>query len=303
MRYDSDFEHELYNAAPLLGSALQDATIKYKGSYRHWTGKFMYLGVQTRPDILFATQRLSEYNHSPTTVTFEAITRVLRYLAGDMIRPLTFPKSTFESSNKIIALNSPDPTHQIEVQNVPSLFTDAELAKDLGTRRTYFCSIITVFNVVVDMKIQRSSTVMQHTTDSEMFGSAKGLNRLRPVRQLFAFCGYPLPLPTTMYGDNSAVEAVITSKRMTPRCRHIDIPIAILQEEYDKSFKMQLIRTMVMLADMGTKANSPQYHKLFKYWASGTQFLPPIGHNHYDLLHLQYYEKNYGDILKMLASN
>jgi hypothetical protein len=106
-----------------------------------------------------------------------------------------------------------------------------------------------------------------------------------------------------MYGDISAVEAIITSTRMTPRCRHIDIPIAILQEQYNKSFKMQLIRTMVMLADMGTKANTPQYHKFFKYWASGTQFLPPKGHEHYDLLHLQYYEMNYGEVLKLLRSD
>ena len=89
---------------------------------------------------------------------------------------------------------------------------------------------------------------------------------------------------------------------MTPRCRHIDIPIALLQEEYNKSFKMKLIRTMVMLADMGTKANTPQYHKFFKNWASGSQFLPPKGHTHYDLLHLQYYEMNFGDVLKLLRN-
>ena len=42
--------------------------------------------------------------------------------------------------------------------------------------------------------------------------------------------------------------------------------------------------------------SSPQYHKHFKYWATGgEQFLPPVGHKHYDLLQLKFYELNFDD--------
>ena len=55
---------------------------------------------------------------------------------------------------------------------------------------------------------------------------------------------------------------------------------------------------MVMLADMGTKPHMPQYVKLFKYWATGEQYLPPIGSDHYNLLEMTYYERNFAQIIK-----
>jgi hypothetical protein len=87
---------------------------------------------------------------------------------------------------------------------------------------------------------------------------------------------------------------------MTPRCRHFDLPIAFLHQEKDRSFQLDLCRTLVMLADMGTKPHTPQYVKLFKYWASGAQYLPPPDSQHYKLLQMQYYEKNYAEIIKII---
>ena len=144
---------------------------------------------------------------------------------------------------------------------------------------------------------------MQHTTDAEMKASYDGVKHLQPVRKLFAFSGSPLPDPSQMFTDNAAVHAIIDSQRMTPRCRHFDLPIAYLHQEKDRSYHLDLCRTLVMLADMGTKPHTPQYIKLFKYWASGEQYLPTKGSLHYRLLQMQFYEKNYADILKLLETN
>ena len=86
MRYDNDYERELADAYPLTDTALKDAIITYKGSYRFWTGKLIYLNTNTRPDISYCNQRLSEYNAAPTLIAFMSIIRILRYLAGDVIR-------------------------------------------------------------------------------------------------------------------------------------------------------------------------------------------------------------------------
>ena len=114
---------------------------------------------------------------------------------------------------------------------------------------------------------------------------------------MFTFNGYPLPTASNAFTDNAAVHAIVESSRMTPRCKHIDIPIAFLQQEHNQSYKLDLIRTMVMLADMGTKANTPRYHKEFKYWASGSRYLPKPDSVHGELLNMQYYEMNFGLIL------
>ena len=300
MRYDSDFEKDLVNALPLSPTQLQIVCIKYKGSYRFWTGKFIHLCTQTRPDISYATQRLSEFNNSPTELAFECIVRVLRYLAGDVLRPIVYPRKSFDGYTKVTWFATPESKFEIDVPNKPCLFADAELARCIATRRTYYCVIITVFNVFILMKIRKTTTIMQHTTDAEMKASYDGVRHLLPIRQIFAFSGLPLRDPSKMYTDNAAVHAIIDSKRMTPRCRHLDIPIAFLHQEKDKSYQLDLCRTLVMLADMGTKPHSPQLQKLFKYWASGTQYLPDPDTEHYRLLQMEYYETNYADILKLL---
>ena len=90
---------------------------------------------------------------------------------------------------------------------------------------------------------------------------------------------------------------------MTPRCRHYDIPIAFLHAHKGHVFNSTLITTDKMLADMGTKSNTPAVLKRFKYWSSGEGFLPKESHIHYSLLQMQFYEIPYHDILKILKSS
>ena len=141
---------------------------------------------------------------------------------------------------------------------------------------------------------------MRRTTDSEMTATYTGVNCLIPVQKNFQFSGLPLDKPSTAFTNNAAVHSVVDSSRMTPRCRHLDIHIAFLQQEKNKSYQLQLCRTLVMLADMGTKPHAPQYVKLFKYWATGEHFLPKEGTEHYKLLQMEYYECNSAQILKMI---
>ena len=141
---------------------------------------------------------------------------------------------------------------------------------------------------------------MRHTTDSEMTATYNGVNILLPIRKLFQFSGIPLNKPSTTFTDNAAVHAVIDTKRVTTRCRHLDIHLAFLHQEKDRSYQLELCRTLAMLADMGTKPHMPQYIKLFKYWATGERFLPPPTSDHYKYLQMEHYECNFATILKSL---
>ena len=62
------------------------------------------------------------------------------------------------------------------------------------------------------MKIKKTSTIMQHTTDAEMKASYDGVHQLLPIRQIFAFSGLPLQDPSRMYTDNAAVHAITDLK-------------------------------------------------------------------------------------------
>ena len=228
LQYDKEFEKELQDSLPIQNDDIQQIVIKYKGPYCFWIGKLLHLAVQTRFEIAFSVQRLSEYNNSSTEKAFEAIVHLLQYLAGNILCPIMYPKLSFLGSNKVSWVATPQAKHEIEVPNKPTLFFDAEFAKDSTTQHSYYCNIITVFNVAILFKVKKSTTIMLHTTDTEMKGGSAGVCQLQPIQQIFEFCGFPLGKPTQAYTDNATVHAIIKSARMTPRCQHIDIPIVLM---------------------------------------------------------------------------
>jgi hypothetical protein len=61
--------------------------------YRRLIGKLLYL-TNTRPDIAYATQQLSQFLHKPTTTHFHAACRVVRYLKHSPGRGLLLPRTS-----------------------------------------------------------------------------------------------------------------------------------------------------------------------------------------------------------------
>ena len=241
---------------------------------------------------------MAEYNNSPTAVAFEGIGRHYRYLAGDVIRPLTYPRHSLASTTTISYFISPEKKIEMHLPNDLQLFTDSEFARNLSDRKSYYCIIFVLLNVAIQCKVKKSQSIAGHTTDAEMKGTYAGVRRLLPLRRLLESMGFPCQQPTPLYVDNAAVSAIIDAKRMTPRCRHLDIPIAYLHEQHKKSFDHQLISTVKMLADLGTKPLVLALHRRFKYWACGHMFLPPEGSDHYEYLQLQFYEKCFVEIVQ-----
>ena len=48
LRYDKEFEKELRDSLPIQQDEMKRIIIKYKGPYRFWIGKLLFLAVQTR---------------------------------------------------------------------------------------------------------------------------------------------------------------------------------------------------------------------------------------------------------------
>ena len=300
MRYDNNYERELYEAIPLEANELTQYAINYNGTYRYHTGTLGFAANLTRWDIKYAVQRLAEYNNHPTSVSFQSISRLYRYLAGDPHRPIVFPRDSLNGTSRLTYHITPAKESELIIPNAPTNFNDAELGRCLASRKSYYCTMICVLGVIVQMRVKKSETIMTHTTDSEMKANFEGCRSLIPVRTLFQEMGVKLHKPSVLFCDNKAVVDIINSERMTTRCRHIDIPIAFLHHHKDLVYKEHLITTDKMLADMGTKPNSPAVHKRFKYWGSGQRFLPPPDHEHYEYLQMKYYEKPFCEIIEMM---
>ncbi len=297
-RYDAKFEKDLYESKPLSPQLLKEYSLKYKGGFRYHTGKFNYAACHTRGDIVYATQRIAEYNSSPTAEAFESIGRMYRYLAGDMLRPLFFPSGSLADKCNLTYFDGEKDIDPIAISNELQLYSDAELARNLADRKSYLCNVVTLMNVCILIKVQKSTTIMTHTTDSETKATFSGIRRLIPIQRLLEFMGFPCSSPTPGHMDNAALEAIISSQRMTPRSRHLDIPIAYLQEHNGSTYVPKLIRTYYMLADIGTKPLSVHLHRRLKYWLMGAQFYPVPDTEHFNLLEMQLYEQSYVVIVR-----
>lgn len=298
MRYDNLYEKDLFESKPLSPIELKEYSLKYGGGYRYHTGKFNFASCQTRGDITYATQRLSEYNNAPTAVAFQGVGHMYRYIAGDILRPLFFPKGNFTDQCYLTYFDGEKDIPGITVPNELQLYSDAELARNLSDRKSYMCNVVMIMNVCIMIKVQKSTTIMTHTTDSETKATFAGVRRLLPIRRLLEFMGFPCSKPTTAHIDNAALDAIITAERITRRSRHLDIPIAYLHEHNNVTYVPRLIRTYYMLADVGTKPLNVQLHRRFKYWLMGAQFYPVPETEHYKLLEMNLYEQSYIVIIR-----
>ena len=302
MRYASKFEQELTLADPLSTDELKKVAIEMNGSFRYHTGSWMF-ATQTRFDLLFPTQRLSKFNTAPNQVAFDAIKRIYRYVAGRPHVPITYPRQSLNGTTDLKYMVTPNNYKTLTIPNFPCNFNDAELGRCFQTRQAYYCVMIVINSVIVYMKIRTTEAPMLHTTDSELKANLEGAKELIPARELCQFLGVVLDQPSTMYMDNRAVHEIVQSGRITPRVKHASYPIAFLQHYNNIVFKLVLIPTDVMLADMGTKPNTPAVLQRFISWATGAQFLPPKDHIHYKLLQLHFYDKSFHEIMHFANSN
>ncbi|GAU25332.1 hypothetical protein TSUD_375950 [Trifolium subterraneum] len=113
--------------------------------YRRIIGKLLYL-TNTRPDIIFATQQLSQFLHKPTVNHYNAACRVIRYLKHSPGRGLLFPRN---SDLQLLG------------------FTDADWAGCFDTRKstTGYCFFLGFS--LVSWKAKKQTTVSRSSSEVE----------------------------------------------------------------------------------------------------------------------------------------
>jgi hypothetical protein len=113
--------------------------------YRRLIGKLVYL-TNTRPDIAYATQQLSQFLHKPTATHFNAACRVVRYLKHSPGRGLLLPTSS-------------------NFQNLG--FSNADWAGCLDTRRSTSGYCFFLGSSLVSWKAKKQVTVSRSSSEAE----------------------------------------------------------------------------------------------------------------------------------------
>ena len=112
--------------------------------------------------------------------------------------------------------------------------------------------------------------------------------RVSQFRFLVTSLGFLPAYPTKVYEDNAAVVTSITTKKITPRLRNIDLPLCYLCYEHTKEvFQAVQNQSLIQIANMETK---PKYGPIIMRSASIA-----MGHTHIQDLSAE----NYAELIKL----
>ena len=91
--------------------------------------------------------------------------------------------------------------------------------------------------------------------------------------------------PTAHCEDNTSCIYVVEDKRVTPRVKHIDIPVCFLHEQFDNGlFIKKIWNSSVIPADMFTKQCSGPIISQITQWMTGLRFYPNRKKEYYQFM-------------------
>ena len=91
--------------------------------------------------------------------------------------------------------------------------------------------------------------------------------------------------PTVYWENNTSYISVVEAKRVTPRVKHIDIPVCFLPEKFDNGlFLPKYDNSSVMPSDMCTKPCSGPIISRGTKWMTGFRLYPTSDTEHYQFM-------------------
>lgn len=209
------------------GAVLDDPT-----EYRATVGSLQYLGL-TRPDIAFAVNRLSQYMHRPTTVHWDAVKRVLRYLAGTPTKGIFFSAS------------SPSTLHA---------YSDADWA---GSHDDYLSTgayIVYLGKQPISWSSKKQSGVARSSTEAEYRALAAAASEVKWLTSLMDEIGLRSTTMPTIYCDNVGATYLSANPVFHSRMKHLALDYHFVREQVQaKTLRVSHISSADQLADALTK--------------------------------------------------
>jgi hypothetical protein len=200
--------------------------------YRRLIGKLLYL-TNTRPDICFATQQLSQFLSKPTINHYNAACRVIRYLKHNPGRGLLFPRN---SDLQILG------------------FTDADWAGCLDTRKSTTGYCFFIGSSLVSWKAKKQTTVSRSSSEAEYRALSSATCELIWLLYLMKDLKVPCSKPPVIYCDSQSALHIASNPVFHERTKHLEIDCHLVREKLQQGLLRLLpISTEDQLADCLTK--------------------------------------------------
>lgn len=214
------------------GLRLEKAKESKGNPYRELIGSLMYAAVATRPDLMFCTSYLSQFNDAHAEEHWKAAKRVLRYLKGTMDTNLTYKRTG----------------HRLEG------FADADWATCTVDRRSYTGYCFKYAGSIISWESKKQRTVALSTAEAEYMALVEATKEAIHLKRLLEEMTIPGGC-IKIWTDNQAALNLVKNPIVSKRSKHMDIRGHFIKEKLEeKVIEICYKRTEDMEADIFTKA-------------------------------------------------
>src|SRR5467141_3118701 len=205
-------------------------------SYQRKIGSLLYAAVTTRPDIAFATSRLSRFLTNPGPKHHAAADRVLLYLSRHKNFGLQFGG---KEDNFIVA-------------------SDASFADNSLDRKSSQAYAMKLFGSLIGWRANKQDTVTTSTTEAELLALSQAAKEGQYISRLLRELAVKLDdHRIEIQCDNTQTIRLVNEEitRLQTKLRHVDIHNHWLRQEvFQKRIRVLHTKSRDMIADGLTKA-------------------------------------------------
>ena len=201
--------------------------------FRALVGSLQYLSL-TRPDVGFAVNKLSQFMHRPTTVHWQALKRLLRYLKGTLDYCLH------------LYSNSPPILHA---------FFNSDWAGNRDDYTSTGAYIVYLGKNAISWSSRKQKTVARSSTEAEYRSVAQTAAELEWVQHLLHELQVQYHSPPVIYCDNIGATKLSANPVFQSRMKHLGVDYHFIRERVQSgSLRVTTIHNDDQLADILTKS-------------------------------------------------
>ena len=267
MNAENDYKRKLETSEPLTEKELKQYEKEMGFGYRQAIGELIYAMVTCRPDIAFPVIKLAQYSTKPSTIHFEAVKDIFRFLNATKDEGIYFWRKTPRDDLPLGPIpqlrkdNNYDEKSILERRQVScnTLFgmKDSDWAGDSNHRKSVTCIVIKLAGGTVLYKARFQETIALSTTEAEFIAAVEAGKYILYLRSILHDIGMTQDEATILYEDNQGSLLMAQAQQPTKRTRHIDIKHFVLQDWCEQDLILiKRINTTDNSSDILTKATA-----------------------------------------------